>query len=103
MAKDCVRADLVQETFDHFYRDRLKNWSLGCMKRATVAGGGWDAGITQPMDHYFANPCNVARFCEWPITEIPHYFRPPTRAAICVHPPTRWGQSCRPERGEEGG
>ena len=27
------------------------------MKRAPVASGGQDAGITQPRDHYLADPC----------------------------------------------
>ena len=31
-----------------------KEWSLGCVKRASVARGGQDAGITQPRDHCFS-------------------------------------------------
>ena len=35
-----------------------KEWSLGCVKRAPVARGGHDAGITQPRDHSLADPCS---------------------------------------------
>ena len=39
------------------YRDRLRSWTLGCVKRAPMARGDQDAGITQPRDHSLADPC----------------------------------------------
>ena len=35
----------------------VRELSLGCVKRAPVARGGQDAGITQPRDHSLADPC----------------------------------------------
>ena len=34
-----------------------KEWSLGCVKRVRVARGDQGMGITQPRDHYLADPC----------------------------------------------
>ena len=34
-----------------------KEWSLGCVKRAPTARVIRDMGITQPKDHYLADPC----------------------------------------------
>ena len=39
------------------YRNRLKNWSLGCVKRAPMARGCQEPGITQPRNHSSADPC----------------------------------------------
>ena len=36
-----------------------KEWTLGCVKRASAATGGQDAGITQPRDHSLPDPCMV--------------------------------------------
>ena len=38
-----------------------KEWALGCVKRAPAARGGQDAGITQPRDHFLADPCTGMR------------------------------------------
>ena len=46
-------------SLNKFYRDRLnaKELLLGCVKRAPLARGDQEVGITQPKDHSLADPC----------------------------------------------
>ena len=43
--------------FGRYVQGLAKEGSLGCVKRAPVARGAQDAELTQPRDHYLANPC----------------------------------------------
>ena len=40
-----------------YVQGSAKEWSLGFVKRAPVARGGQDAGVTQPRYHSLADPC----------------------------------------------
>ena len=41
-------------------QESAKGWSLGCVKRDPAAREDQDAGITQPRDHYLADPCKFS-------------------------------------------
>ena len=57
-----LRVNLIYTSFRsrHAVQGSAKEWTLGCVKRAPVARGDQDAGITHPRDHSLADPCNKA-------------------------------------------
>ena len=62
MKKDAI-LELVPQNLltdvlcDPVVQGSAKEWSIGCVKRAPAARVIRDMGITQPKDHYLADPC----------------------------------------------